>query len=66
MLKAVLQRGKKNGMTCNGKRPVQVKTLHGEFSFELQRYLEGKKSSNYFELTKQMKEDYTAIPNSNP
>ena len=47
-------------MTCNGKRPVQVKTLHGEFSFELQRYLEGKKSSNYFELTKQMKEDYSS------
>jgi hypothetical protein len=47
-------------MTCNGKRPVRLKTLHGEFYFELQRYLEEGKSFNYFELTNQMSQEYSS------
>ena len=45
---------------CNGKRPIQIKTLHGEFQFDLQRYLEEGKSCDYFELTDQLNENYSS------
>lgn len=38
---------------------MQVKTLHGKFNFEMQRYRQGKDNFTYFELTKQLSQGYT-------
>ena len=38
---------------------MQVKTLHGQFNFRLQRYRQGKDNFTYFELTDQLGQGYT-------
>lgn len=37
---------------------MRVKTLHGKFNFEMQRYRQGKDNVTYFELTKQLSQGY--------
>jgi hypothetical protein len=37
-----------------------VKTLHGQFEFQLQKYVEDGKSTSYFELTEQLKDRYVS------
>ena len=39
---------KKSGLTPNGTYPVQVKTLNGQFSFDLARFKTTQGSTNYF------------------
>ena len=39
---------------CNGTNIVKVKTIHGQFNFQLQKYLVKGKSCNYFDLTSQL------------
>ena len=38
---------------------MQVKTLHGNFNFKMQRYRQGKDNFTYFELTEQLGQGYT-------
>ena len=38
-----------------------MKTLHGEFEFELQKYLRDGKSVSYFDLTEQMSNGYMSV-----
>jgi hypothetical protein len=40
---------------------VKLKTLHGEFEFSLQKYLENGNSVSYFDLTKQLADGYVSI-----
>jgi hypothetical protein len=37
-----------------------VKTLHGQFEFEVQKYLQNDRSISYFELTQQLSEGYVS------
>ena len=37
---------------------MQIKTIHGQFSFQLQKYLFQGKSCNYFDLTSQLTQGY--------
>lgn len=52
---------KKNSkLKRNGRGRVQVKTLHGQFEFELQKYLRDGSSTSYLELTNQMPDGYVS------
>jgi hypothetical protein len=39
---------------------VKLKTLHGEFEFRLQKFLQDNKSVSYFDLTKQLTDRYVS------
>jgi hypothetical protein len=39
---------------------VRVKTLHGQFEFRLQKYLQDGQSVSYFDLTEQLKDGYVS------
>jgi hypothetical protein len=56
-----LNREKKEGLKRNGHSKVKLKTLHGEFEFSLQKYLENGNSVSYFDLTKQLADGYVSI-----
>ena len=49
-------------MTCNGTIPLTLKTIHGQFEFKVQRFIEEtsgtKQDVTYFDLTEQFQEDY--------
>jgi len=45
-------------MRCNGSQEVWIKTVHGQFRFELQKYLNGQERTNYWELTQQLESGY--------
>lgn len=45
-------------MKRNGHSRVKIKTLHGQFEFELQKYLCDGKSVSYFDLSEQMRDSY--------
>jgi hypothetical protein len=40
----------------NGHGQVLVKTLHGQFEFKLQKYLQEGQSMSYFDLTEQLRD----------
>jgi hypothetical protein len=44
----------------NGHGQVQVKTLHGQFEFRLQKYLQDGQSVSYFDLTEQLTDGYVS------
>jgi len=55
------RQGKKNGeLTCNGTSPVFIKTLHGKFQFQLQKYQSLGQLTSYFGLTNQLSEGYVS------
>jgi hypothetical protein len=39
---------------------VRVKTLHGQFEFRLQKYLQDGQSMSYFDLTEQLTDGYVS------
>lgn len=43
----------------NGTRPIEIKTIHGQFRFELQRYQLNQEGFNYFDWTEQCSDNYT-------
>jgi hypothetical protein len=49
-------------LTCNGTIPLTLKTLHGQFEFKVQRFIEwtsgAKQDITYFDLTDQFQENY--------
>jgi hypothetical protein len=45
---------------CNGKSLVILKTIHGKFEFEMQKYEVDESFQNYFQRTGQMTEGYTS------
>jgi hypothetical protein len=57
---SLLKRGKKEGLKRNGHSKVKLKTLHGEFEFRLQKFLQDDKSVNYFDLTRQLTDRYVS------
>lgn len=59
MLRINSTKSQKNSeLRCNGKTEVGIKTVHGQFRFGLQKYLIGKKRTNYLELTGQLEAGY--------
>ena len=42
------------GLVCNGTHLVTIKTIHGQFKFRIQKYLNQGISCNYFDLTSQL------------
>lgn len=59
MLKLNLLKSQKNSeLRCNGRNQVWIKTVQGQFRFELQKYLNRKERTNYWELTQQLKSGY--------
>lgn len=52
------KRKKTDLVTCNGTTPVTIKTLHGKFTFQLQRYKHQGTDVNYFHLTHQFPSGY--------
>ena len=52
----------KKDLSCNGRTPVTIKTLHGPIHFQLQRFKDSpsgdKKKETYFSLTGQFQEVY--------
>jgi hypothetical protein len=44
----------------NGHGQVLVKTLHGQFEFKLQKYLQEGQSLSYFDLTEQLRDGYVS------
>jgi hypothetical protein len=57
---SLLNRGKKEGLKRNGHSKVKLKTLHGEFEFRLQKFLQDDKSVSYFDLTEQLTDRYVS------
>jgi hypothetical protein len=51
-------RQKNSELICNGTSLVSIKTLHGKFKFQLQKYHAQGKGLSYFELTNQLAEGY--------
>ena len=47
-------------MVCNGTRPVEIKTIHGCFIFNVQKYKIGTEAKTYFSWTEQFRERYTS------
>lgn len=61
MAKRSLPRRKKTtSVVCNGTQPVQIKTLHGSFCFEVQRYQLNGASLTYFDWTEQVFQGYSS------
>ena len=57
--KTIYRREKKeSGVKCNGSHPITVKTIHGQITFPLQKYLINGKSCHYFQLTYQLRSEY--------
>jgi len=54
----LLKSQKNSELRCNGINEVWVKTVHGQFRFELQKYLNGQERTNYWELTQQLESGY--------
>jgi hypothetical protein len=53
--KRIYRREKKDpDVLRNGTNTVKIKTIHGQFDFQLQKYLVQGKSCNYFDLTSQL------------
>ena len=44
----------------NGTTSIQIKTIHGEFSFEIQRYKLNHESITYFDWTEQFSQGYNS------
>lgn len=58
-LKASLRNRQKNSnVICNGTSPVYIKTLHGKFQFQLQKYQVDGIGLSYLELTNQLAAGY--------
>ena len=51
---------KKLDLKRNGHGRVMVKTLHGQFEFKLQKYLQDGQSVSYFDLTEQLRDGYVS------
>jgi len=51
---------KKLNFSCNGTRKVWIKTLHGKFEFQLQKYQINKKEASYFQLSEQLQERFVS------
>ena len=54
----LLKTQKNSELRCNGIQEVWIKTVHGQFRFELQKYLNGQERTNYWELTQQLESGY--------
>ena len=54
----LLKSQKNSKLSCNGINEVWIKTVHGQFRFELQKYLIGKERTNYWELTQRLESGY--------
>lgn len=54
----LLKSQKNSELRCNGTQEVWIKTVHGQFRFELQKYLNGQERTNYWELTQQLESGY--------
>lgn len=54
------EKKKTTPIVCNGKTPVQIKTIHGVFSFEVQRYRLNDEATNYFDWTEQFPQGYSS------
>jgi len=54
----LLKSQKNSELKCNGINEVWIKTVHGQFRFQLQKYLIGKERTNYWELTGQLESGY--------
>jgi len=54
----LLKTQKNSELRCNGIQEVWIKTVHGQFRFELQKYLNGQERTNYWELTQQLELGY--------
>jgi len=54
----LLKSQKNSELRRNGINEVWIKTVHGQFRFELQKYLIGKERTNYWELTQQLESGY--------
>ena len=54
----LLKTQKNSELRCNGINEVWIKTVHGQFRFELQKYLNGQERTNYWELTQQVSAGY--------
>jgi hypothetical protein len=54
---------KKKDLICNGKTPVTIKTLHGQFKFKVQRFIISQpkqENRTYFDLTDQFNKIYVS------
>ena len=54
------QRKKTEGIIRNGTRSVELKTIHGRFSFDVQKYKSKGEATTYFSLTGQFGERYVS------
>ena len=61
LLNPNLQKRKKTeGIIRNGTRSVEIKTIHGRFSFDVQKYKSKGEATTYFSLTGQFSERYVS------
>ena len=54
----LLKTQKNSELRSNGINEVWIKTVHGQFRFQLQKYLIGQERTNYWELTQQLETGY--------
>lgn len=54
----LLKSQKNSELRRNGSQEVWIKTVHGQFRFQLQKYLIGKERTNYWELTQPLSTGY--------